>query len=103
MVKEYKRRYGRFSAERGAKTLLAGWEDCTIIDISRKGMCIKFLPREIITVGTTIYTEIFIPNEITPVSIKGTLKWIKKDGSHCVGGIELPVELDDHNWIKLRS
>lgn len=71
------------------------WEKCTIFDVSRKGMGIKFHTTETIQVGSTINLEIKVPSEREPMSVRGTLRWIKQGDNACIGGIELIKVLDE--------
>lgn len=79
-----------FIKERGK-----AWGRCTVFDISRKGMGITFHTAETIPVGTTINIEIDVPTELEPMSVKGTLRWVKPVDHESVGGIELTEVLDE--------
>ncbi len=100
-----KRLYARFSTHKNARGLfkgkVRGWEECTIINLSRKGMGVIFHTREKIKVGTTIYLEIPVPWEKDPLSAAGELTWIKQEGNEFTGGIELTELLDDVKWSNL--
>lgn len=76
-------------------------EQCTIYNISRKGVSIKFHTREKINIGSTIHLEMFVPRKSEPISVKGILKWVKRSGDDFTGGIKLTEELDDVTWAKL--
>ncbi len=76
-------------------------EQCVIFNISRKGVGLKFHTDKKIKPGATIYLEMYIPGESEPISLKGTLKWIEKEGSDFIGAIELTEALDDATWAKL--
>ena len=78
-----------------------GWEECTIINISREGMGIKFHTCEKINVGSTIHLAIFVPTELEPINVKGILKWIEKWESDFIGGIKLTDTLCDDKFAKL--
>lgn len=71
------------------------WGSCTVFDVSRKGVGIKFHTAEAIPVGTTINLEITVPSELEPMSVKGTLRWIKQRDGEWIGGIELNEVLDE--------
>ena len=77
------------------KELGTSWEQCTIFDVSRKGMGITFHTTETIQLGSTINLEIRVPSEREPMSVKGTLKWIKQENNEYSGGIELIEVLDE--------
>ncbi len=98
------RRSPRFLNQRAGKVFLtAGWEGCTTVDVSRKGMCLRFDESEKLPLGATIDLEIPTFKELKPICITGSLKWIKKEGSHFVGGVELNEALCEYEWIKLRD
>ena len=96
---EENRLHIRFSTNLNArysiKELGTSWEKCTIFDVSRKGMGIKFHTTETIPMGATINLEIRIPSEREPMSVKGTLRWIKEEDNEYTGGIELIEVLDE--------
>jgi hypothetical protein len=77
------------------KELGKRWGNCTVFDVSRTGMGIKFHTPEIIDVGSTITIEIEVPSELEPMSVKGILRWIKKADNEFLGGIELTEVLDE--------
>lgn len=79
-----------FIKERGK-----AWGKCTVFDISRKGMGITFHTAETIPVGSTVNIEIDVPTELEPMSVKGTLRWVKPVDNESVGGIELTEVLDE--------
>ena len=90
---ENRRKFSRFYTQMKAQYVLKGEKgdggECTVVDISRKGMGIKFRTSEKIKAGTTIIFEIFISGELEPISVKGTVKWSKQGGEYFVGGIRL--------------
>ncbi len=98
-----KRRFDRFPAQREAKYFskggLGNWQECTIMNVSHKGM--KILFHERIKVGSTIGLEIPFPGELVSISINGILKWIEERGNDFIGGIELTKMLDDEKLSKL--
>ena len=98
------RRYPRFLRAREGKAFLTGeWKDCTTLDVSRKGVCIRLNENEKIPLESTINLEIPSFKALKPLHITGTLKWIKKESPHLVGGVELNELLCDYEWIKLRD
>ncbi len=94
-----KRRFDRFLVQREAKYFsqggLGNWQECTISNVSRKGM--KILFHERINVGSTICLDIPDPG----FSIYGIVKWIEERGNDFIGGIELTKMLDDEKLSKL--
>ncbi len=77
------------------------WKECTIINVNRKGMGVKFHTRERINEGSTILFEISVPSELEPVQATGILKWINEGENYFVGGIEFPELLDEDTFAKL--
>ena len=77
------------------KELGKRWGNCTVFDVSRTGMGIKFHTPETIDVGSTITIEIEVPSELEPMSVKGILRWIKPVDNEFLGGIELTEVLDE--------
>lgn len=77
------------------------WKECTIININRKGMGVKFNTRERINEGSTILFEISVTTEFEPVQATGILKWINEGENYFVGGIEFPELLDEDTFAKL--
>ena len=98
-----KRFHARFSIQLEAKTLLKGWVQCSIFDVSSKGIGIKFQTTEDIDVGSSIYLEILAPKELEPIGLKGILARVKQEENNFVGGIELFKELDSSTLLKLRD
>ena len=87
-----RRKFSRFGTHMKAQYFLQeenkGWEECTVIDISRRGMGIRFFKNEKISVGSTLRLEISIPTELETINVKGILKRINQSGNDCIGGIE---------------
>lgn len=77
------------------------WEECTIINVNRKGMGVKFQTCEKIRVGSTILFEISVPTEFEPVNATGILKWINEGENYFVGGIGFSELLDEDTFTKL--
>ena len=77
------------------------WKECTIINVNRKGMGVKFNTRERINEGSTILFEISVPSELEPVQASGILKWINEGANYFVGGIEFPELLNEDIFAKL--
>jgi Tfp pilus assembly protein PilZ len=77
------------------KELGKSWGKCTVFDVSSKGMGITFHTTETIQIGSTINLEITVPSELEPMSVRGTLKWIKQENNEYSGGIELIEVLDE--------
>ena len=77
------------------KELEKRWGNCTVFDVSRTGMGIKFHTSETIDLGSHITIEIEVPSELEPMSVKGILRWIKQGDSEFLGGIELTEVLDE--------
>ena len=77
------------------------WGECSILNVSHIGFCVRFLTKEIIDLGTAVNLEIVIPEESNPIHVKGVLKWIWGKGNIHEGGVELSGLLDEIQWLKL--
>jgi len=103
---EDKRKFNRCLTQLEAKYFLeeeeqkGSWEECTVINISRKGIGIKFHACKKFNTGSIIHLAIIVPGEPDPIMIKGTLGWIKQKENYFISGIELTEELDDAKWDK---
>ena len=99
------RQFGRFDTELKAHLILLGngsdEQECTVINMSRKGIGIKFHTREGIAIGTPIRLEVFIPEKSMPASIKGVLKWTEERDDMLFGGIECTDLLDEMKFSKV--
>ena len=97
------RRTGRFVKKLKAQYFLdekrGTVKECTITNIALKGMGIAC--HETINVGSHVTIIISIPNESTPVIVKGTSKWIRQRENDFIGGVELTETLDDSTFAKL--
>lgn len=82
---------GRFFSNTQSK----GWRDCQIVDISRKGVQIECSATEEISTGSIMCIEIYIPNQLELVSLKGTVKWVKKKDDKLISGIEFCKLLEE--------
>jgi hypothetical protein len=65
-----------------------GWENCTVNEVSRKGMGVLFLTPVGLHQGSIIHLKVLLPREAKPVTVRGILKWIKNNGDFFIGGIE---------------
>ena len=101
-----RRKYPRFETQLKAQFVSAesrrGGEECTIIDFNCKGMRAKVYTSEEINVGTNVLLAVFIPRELDPIHVKGTIKWVKQIENGFISGIELSKELDEINLSKLQ-
>ena len=99
-----KRSLPRFLNKReGMAHSVEGWRGCTTVDVSRRGLALRFYAATRIPLGEKIHLEILAFKGLKPICISGILKWIKKVDSHFVGGVELNELLSEHEWIKLRD
>lgn len=89
---ENRRKFGRFDTKLKANCFLkerkGNGERCTITDISRRGMGVRFHARKKINIGSTVFLEIAVPTELRPVNVKGILRRINQRGNDFFGGIE---------------
>ena len=87
-----RRKFSRFDTQMKAQYVLKGKKggrgDCTVVDISRTGMGIKFRTPEKINLGSTIRLEISIPTELEHINVEGILKRINQKEKGFIGGIE---------------
>ena len=77
------------------KELEKQWGNCTVFDVSRTGMGIKFHTSKTIDVGSHITIEIEVPSELGSMNVKGVLRWVKQSENEFLGGIELTEVLDE--------
>ncbi len=64
-------------------------DGCTIIDVTREGMGIRFHTDENISVGSTVHLEIPVLTELAPVKVKGIVKWVAQRENDFTGGIKV--------------
>ncbi len=99
------RKHGRFDTQLKAQYSLkensGDVRDCTVINMSRKGIGVKFRAHEKISIGSTIRLLVFIPEKLNPASILGVLKWIEKKGNNIIAGIESHELLDEMKFSKV--
>ena len=99
------RRYKRYQTQREAHFFLHHAQeqgrDCTIINVSRKGVGIIFHTDETLQPGSTIRLEVPVTTAFESISVSGLLKWVDKMDADCIGGIELTKELNDVIFSKL--
>ena len=100
-----KRRFERFPTQREAQIFLREgkeWgQECTIINVSRKGVGILFRTSEKIDVGAHIRLEVPDPLTTDIIGLRGQLKWSREIGDRFVGGVELHRILGDVKFSKL--
>ncbi len=99
------RKHGRFDTQLKAQYSLkensGDVRDCTVINMSRKGIGVRFRAHEKISIGSIIRIEVFIPEKMNPTSILGVLKWIEKKGNNIFAGIESHELLDEMKFSKV--
>ena len=104
---ETTRRYPRFVTKLKGRYLLeektGDWGECTIVNISLKGMGVEFHTQEKINEGSTVSLAIIVPKESEPVMVNGVLRWIKQRKNDAIGGIEITEELNEVTFDKLHS
>jgi len=102
---EERRRFFRFPTNLKCLYYLEGDKEglnkCNIFNISYEGLGIKFHTSDKIKIGLKIHFGIINKWEITPISVKGILKWIEDRDNYFVGGIELTKALDNITLTKL--
>jgi len=75
--------------------------ECTIINVSRKGVGILFHSNEEIDVGTYIHLEVPDSRSLETINVRGELRWCKTTESELIGGVELNKILSDVKFAKL--
>jgi len=88
-----RRKYQRSQTERNGQYFLDGREGgfggCTITNVSREGMGIRFHTDGKMNIDSTILLKITVPPVPKFVNVRGILKWIEEKEDHFLGGIEL--------------
>jgi len=73
---EERMRFPRFSRNLKAQYFQVGrkkeWGECTVIDLSRKGMGIIFHTDERINLDTIIHLEVSVPTSLEPITLRGS-------------------------------
>ena len=106
---EDKRKYHRFPLKLQARYLQEDdhqeWKDCTVTNISRKGMGIEVYLREKISIRSILHLEIIAPKREKLIKASGVLMWIKdlkrNPKYNFVGGVELTKIDPDDKWTLL--
>ena len=102
---ENTRRFERFPTQREAQYFLVRGkgkgQECTIINVSRKGLGILFHTNEEIDVGTYIHLEVPDTRSLETINVRGELRWYKTISNEFIGGIELNNILSDVKFSKL--
>ena len=77
-------------------------EKCNILNVSYKGLGVKFHTLEKIKTCSIIHLGIIVKWQLTPISVTGTLRWVGGGGfMPFVGGLELTESLESLQLIKL--
>jgi len=99
------RQHKRYATQREAYYFLQHTQEpgreCTIINVSRKGMGVLFHTNEAIHPGSSIRLEVPVRTAFESISVSGMLKWLDKIDRDLIGGIELTKELNDVKFSKL--
>ncbi|MBW2574009.1 MAG: PilZ domain-containing protein [Deltaproteobacteria bacterium] len=81
------------------------WNQCSVIDISREGMGVIVYLNEKIHLSSILNLIIDVPGKKAPVSVAGTLAWIKEfEGNpefNYEGGIKLITIDSEDKWLLL--
>jgi Tfp pilus assembly protein PilZ len=91
---EERRKYDRYFTKIKAQYRLKeeeDWRECTIINLSHRGMNITFQTSEDINVGSTIYMKVFLSENPKLINVKGVIKWIEQSENDHIGGIEVTI------------
>ena len=99
-----KRRFGRFDTQLKAQYISQdnkkNLQECTVINMSRKGIGVRFQLCEKVSIGSKIHLKIFVPEKVQPTIVEGVLKWIEKRENALFGGIESNEILDEMKFSK---
>lgn len=102
---EEKRREPRIPTQRKAHYFLKEstsiWKECTVIDVSHRGMGIRFNTSEELYLGSTVIIDLTSSAARESLYVTGLLRWIEEGVNFFVGGIELIESLDDITLLKL--
>lgn len=90
---EEKRKYHRSPTKQNGEYFLGeeekGFGICTITDVSRGGMGIRFNTARIINIGSIIRLKIAAKSLSTFVKVRGILKWTKRKNNDSIAGIKI--------------
>jgi hypothetical protein len=90
---ENRRRFVRHQVEKEGQYYMdesrSSLERCTIIDVTREGMGIRFHTDGNISAGSTVHLEIPVLTELAPVKVEGIVKWVAQRGDDFTGGIKM--------------
>jgi hypothetical protein len=100
-----KRREPRIPTERKAHYFLkdstSTMKECTLIDVSHRGMGIRFNTSEELSPGSTVIIDLTGSVTRESLYVTGLLRWIEEGVNFSIGGIELLESLDDITLLKL--
>jgi len=100
-----KRESKRYLTQRRAYYFLQVGEgighECTIINVSRKGLGVLFHTSEQINLGASIHLEVPDARSLESMNVRGELRWCKTIENEFIGGIELHKILSDIKFAKL--
>ena len=71
-----------------------GWQECTINNISGRGVGLEYNALEKFDIDSDIHLRIYIPEESEPVKIEGKVRWVEQGEEGFNAGIEVTTELD---------
>ena len=90
---EERRKFHRSPTKQNGEYFLGGEERvfgvCTITDISRGGMGIRFNTARITNIGSIIRLKIAAKSLSTFVKVRGILKWTKRKNNDSTAGIKI--------------
>ena len=103
---EERRRFFRFPTYLKASYYLGGdienLEKCDILNVSYKGMGVKFYTLEKIETCSKIHLEVIPKRQSTSINVTAILRWVGGGGfMPFVGGLELTESLESLQLIKL--
>ena len=90
-------RKAHYFLKEGTSTL----KECIVIDVSHKGMGIRFNTSEELHLGSTVIIDLTDSSVRKSLYVAGSLRWIEEGVNFFIGGIELTESLDDITLLKL--
>lgn len=78
-----------------------GLAQCSILDVSYKGLGVNFHQHEINRTGSLVHLEIPLIRQPNLITAKGTIRWFEERAYGFVCGIELAEAFNSITLIKL--
>ena len=94
------RNYRRVETQHQARFILkvdnSNWKECIIININNnlKGLGIRFKAQEEIEVDSLVIIDLLRTDDLEPIYIEGTIRWVKEMENNFFAGIELTKNIE---------